>query len=575
MDLAVLPDGRVLHTARTGEVRLQRPARPASTARRPRSPSTSTTRRACRASRSTRTSTEAQQLGLPLLLAAARHAGRRPGDARRQRGRRPARPAPPADFAPFKGYIRLSRFKFERRQDRPRAPSSRSSTCPSTAASAATSAATSTSTATATCILSTGDDTNPFAVRRLHADRRAAGPQPGVRRPAHRRQHQRPARQDAAHHARRRRRLHDPARATCSRPAPPQTRPEIYVDGPAQPVPLRGRPGDRRRLRRRLLAGRRRGRPRARAGRPRPLDGRRRAGQLRLAVLRRPPTLPYVDYDFATETSGEPFDCAAPVNDSPHNTGLTRAAAGRAAGGLVLVRRSRASSPSSGTGGIGPMAGPAYQYDKRDDPGPNPVAWPSAYDGKPLLLRVDARLHQGVPRSRTATTSRPSRTCVDRHRASTTRWTWSSARTARSTCSSTATATSPRTRTRSSSRIDFVGPRGNRSPDAGDRGRRRRPGTAPLTVAVLQQRHDRPGRRPPPLRVGLRRRRQRRLRERNPTYTYTRERHLPGHAEGDRPAAPRQPRVDVRRHRRSATRRPVVEFVTPIDGDSRSSSVTR
>jgi cytochrome c len=32
---------------------------------------------------------------------------------------------------------------------------------------------------------------------------------------------------------------------------------------------------------------------------------------------------PYVDFDFATRTSGSAFDCAAPVNDSPNNTGLT------------------------------------------------------------------------------------------------------------------------------------------------------------------------------------------------------------------------------------------------------------
>ena len=35
------------------------------------------------------------------------------------------------------------------------------------------------------------------------------------------------------------------------------------------------------------------------------------------------PDLPYVDYDFATKTSGEPFNCNAPTNDSPYNTGLT------------------------------------------------------------------------------------------------------------------------------------------------------------------------------------------------------------------------------------------------------------
>ena len=55
------------------------------------------------------------------------------------------------------------------------------------------------------------------------------------------------------------------------------------------------------------------------------------AGQGRWMVIDKPanygwpycvtPEMPYVDYDFATETSGPAFNCAAPVNDSPHNTG--------------------------------------------------------------------------------------------------------------------------------------------------------------------------------------------------------------------------------------------------------------
>ena len=32
----------------------------------------------------------------------------------------------------------------------------------------------------------------------------------------------------------------------------------------------------------------------------------------------------YIDYDFAAGSSGEPFDCDAPVNESPRNTGLTQ-----------------------------------------------------------------------------------------------------------------------------------------------------------------------------------------------------------------------------------------------------------
>jgi len=35
------------------------------------------------------------------------------------------------------------------------------------------------------------------------------------------------------------------------------------------------------------------------------------------------PNVPYVDYDFETDESGEPFDPQNPINDSPNNTGLT------------------------------------------------------------------------------------------------------------------------------------------------------------------------------------------------------------------------------------------------------------
>ena len=94
--------------------------------------------------------------------------------------------------------------------------------------------------------------------------------------------------------------------------------------------------------------------------------------------------LPYTDYDFATETSGEQFDCAAPVNESPHNTGMRE---------LPPVEQPEIwysyglseEFPELETGGIGPMAGPAYQYDRKDTKGRNPVAWPKRYDDTPLF----------------------------------------------------------------------------------------------------------------------------------------------------------------------------------------------
>jgi cytochrome c len=93
------------------------------------------------------------------------------------------------------------------------------------------------------------------------------------------------------------------------------------------------------------------------------------------------PDLPYVDYDFATGQSGAPFDCQHPVNTSPHNTGLTN---------LPPVERpevfygygASAQFPGLGTGGIGPMGGPAYDYDRRST---SRVKWPAYYDGVPLF----------------------------------------------------------------------------------------------------------------------------------------------------------------------------------------------
>ncbi|MCP2253901.1 PKD domain-containing protein [Prauserella aidingensis] len=97
------------------------------------------------------------------------------------------------------------------------------------------------------------------------------------------------------------------------------------------------------------------------------------------------PELPYVDYDFATGESGDAFDCAAPVNESPHNTGLTE---------LPPVEQPQvwydfehsSEFPELGTGGVGPMAGPAYDFDHKNRRGRAPVGWPKHYDGMPLFF---------------------------------------------------------------------------------------------------------------------------------------------------------------------------------------------
>jgi glucose/arabinose dehydrogenase len=82
----------------------------------------------------------------------------------------------------------------------------------------------------------------------------------------------------------------------------------------------------------------------------------------------------YVDYDFATGASGESFDCAAPKNDSPHNTGLTDLPPAQAA----WIPYDGPSVLEFGDGSESPTGGPVYHYDPDLD---SPVKFPEAYDG--------------------------------------------------------------------------------------------------------------------------------------------------------------------------------------------------
>ncbi|BCJ63731.1 ThuA domain-containing protein [Polymorphospora rubra] len=90
------------------------------------------------------------------------------------------------------------------------------------------------------------------------------------------------------------------------------------------------------------------------------------------------PDMPYIDYDFATRTSKEtPFNCAAPVNDSPRNTGRTvlppvqssqfhytfNAVTPCRGAYLAPAETCDFKWPVIGTGGVGPMGGPIYKYD--------------------------------------------------------------------------------------------------------------------------------------------------------------------------------------------------------------------
>ncbi|GAA1645514.1 hypothetical protein GCM10009744_40340 [Kribbella alba] len=88
---------------------------------------------------------------------------------------------------------------------------------------------------------------------------------------------------------------------------------------------------------------------------------------------------PYNDYDFATGTSGATFDCNAPVNNSPNNTGLTQLPAAIPAS--LWMGKSTSGVPEIGGSGA-PMTSGAYKFnaDSASD-----RKWPAYFDGKAVF----------------------------------------------------------------------------------------------------------------------------------------------------------------------------------------------
>ncbi|WP_217251189.1 PQQ-dependent sugar dehydrogenase [Streptomyces sp. AC602_WCS936] len=82
----------------------------------------------------------------------------------------------------------------------------------------------------------------------------------------------------------------------------------------------------------------------------------------------------YVDHDFATGGSGAAFDCAAPKNTSPRNTGLTDLPPAQPA----WIPYDGGSVPEFGGGSESPMGGPVYRYDPDST---SDVKFPEEYDG--------------------------------------------------------------------------------------------------------------------------------------------------------------------------------------------------
>ncbi|MFE6999816.1 PQQ-dependent sugar dehydrogenase [Streptomyces griseus] len=83
---------------------------------------------------------------------------------------------------------------------------------------------------------------------------------------------------------------------------------------------------------------------------------------------------PYVDYNFATSTSGAAFSCTAPKNTSPNNTGLTDLPPAQPA----WIPYDGGSVPEFGGGSESPMGGPVYRYDPAST---STVKFPQSFDG--------------------------------------------------------------------------------------------------------------------------------------------------------------------------------------------------
>ncbi|MGW4115903.1 PQQ-dependent sugar dehydrogenase [Actinosynnema sp. NPDC004786] len=82
----------------------------------------------------------------------------------------------------------------------------------------------------------------------------------------------------------------------------------------------------------------------------------------------------YVDYTFPSGPSGSRFNCAAPVNNSPNNTGLTNLPAARPA----WIKYDNCSFAAFGCGSESPMSAPVYRYDASN---PSTVKFPASLDG--------------------------------------------------------------------------------------------------------------------------------------------------------------------------------------------------
>jgi glucose/arabinose dehydrogenase len=373
--LAVLPDRRVLHTARTGEVRIHEP---------------STGRNVLAAKIPIYQHDEEGVQGVAIDPDFARNRwvyiyyspplntpADDPATPTVNEGDAPSN-GTAADFAPFKGVMRLSRFKLtgntlalNTEQKIIEVSTDRGMCCHVGGKIDFD--------RTGNLYLSTGDDSNPF-----FSDGYAPIDERADRNPVFDAQRSAGNTNDLRGKLLRikvgRNGGYTIPRGNLFKPGTPKTRPEIYAMGLRNPFRYTVDP----RTDVVYLADYS---PDAQTANP----ARGPAGQGRWMAIDKPanygwpycvaPDQPYVDYDFATGVSGAPFDCRHPVNDSPHNTGLRNLPPVEKAE-VIYSYAASADWPELGTGGIGPMGGPAYDYSRSLR---SPFKWPASFDGLPLF----------------------------------------------------------------------------------------------------------------------------------------------------------------------------------------------
>jgi cytochrome c len=99
-----------------------------------------------------------------------------------------------------------------------------------------------------------------------------------------------------------------------------------------------------------------------------------------------------VDYSGATGVPGAKFDCAAPVNNSPNNTGVNKLPPSQAPQ-IWYAGTNRTDFQEMGSGGETAMAGPMYRYDKNLV---STTKFPPQYDGRVYFWDWSRRVHKMV-----------------------------------------------------------------------------------------------------------------------------------------------------------------------------------